>query len=539
MSEQTPGDSAALAQAARELALVNQQTFEARLALARVQQAILTTHTQLEQNQHNEQLLEANGHLIAAALLAQTEAELANRELEELTQTAKCDALTGLPNRTLFGERIVAAIAGAKRRSEGLALLFLDLNEFKRINDTLGHSVGDEALIETAMCLTNAVREVDTVARYGGDEFLVLLSDVSQRSDALLVAEKIIAALAAPRIIGKNVLRLTGSIGISLYPEDGEDPQTLIDCADAAMYRAKGHSTGVAPHAPMGGGEINHQALTRPQALLSHYDNALAEHERQGRQQREANEQLVLAVLNAHQLQAAAEHAHRQQKNLLAMVAHELRNPLTPLAMTAGLLIRVKAEELPRMQQIIERQVAHISRLIDDLLDVSRANTGKLRLDPTLMDMADTLNEAAEAILPHIEKRQQRFDFIMPARPYWLNGDAVRLTQVLSNLLSNASKYTPNGGAITLTVTAADNELRLSISDDGIGITPGALPYIFDPFIQDTHAIGFNGAGLGIGLTVVRELLEAHGGTVAATSPGPGKGSVFSITLPLSEGVDI
>ncbi|MEK1941333.1 MAG: diguanylate cyclase, partial [Pseudomonas sp.] len=435
MSERQAGNDAALAQANRELALVNQQTLDARNALALLQRTLLTTQEQLEQNQQAERLLEANGHLITAALLAQTEAELATRELIELAQTAKCDALTGLPNRTLFGERIVAAIAGAKRRSEGLALLFLDLNEFKRINDTLGHSVGDEALIETAMCLTSAVREVDTVARYGGDEFLVLLSDVAQRSDALLVAEKIIAALAAPRIIGKNVLRLTGSIGISLYPEDGEDPQTLIDCADAAMYRAKGHNIGVAaPVVPGGGRDGNQHDLARPQVLLSHYDNALAEHERQGRQQREANEQLVLAVLNAHQLQASAEHAHRQQKNLLAMVAHELRNPLTPLAMTAGLLIRVKAEELPRMQQIIERQVAHISRLIDDLLDVSRANTGKLRLDPTLMDMADTLNEAAEAILPHIEKRQQRFDFIMPARAYWLNGDAVRLTQVLSNL---------------------------------------------------------------------------------------------------------
>lgn len=427
------------------------------------------------------------------------------------------------------------AIAGAKRRAGGLALLFLDLNEFKRINDTLGHSVGDEALIQTAQCLTGAVREVDTVARYGGDEFLILLADISQRSDALLVAEKIIEAMSTPRLVGKNVLPLTGSIGISLYPDDGEDPQALIDCADAAMYRAKDHGAAMGLQgATEPGDKGDEPGWSRPKVLLGHYDNALAEHERLGRQQREANEQLVLAVLNAQQLQSSAEHAHRQQNNLLAMVAHELRNPLTPLAMTAGLLVRVKAEELPRMQQIIERQVTHISRLIDDLLDVSRANTGKMRLDRKPMDMAVTLQEAAEAIRSLIEKRQQRLHVLMPPGPLRVNGDGVRLAQVMSNLLSNASKYTPNGGAIDLVVSASPTLLTLTVSDDGIGITPGALPHIFDPFIQDTHAIGFNGAGLGIGLTVVRELLEGHGGSVTASSPGPGKGSVFIITLPLA-----
>ncbi len=534
MTKRPQSIGVAVEQATRELAQLRQQTLDARIDLAQVQLDLLATQGRLLESHKAEQLLEANGNLIVAALRAQTETEQAKRELQDLAQMAELDALTGLPNRKLFGERMARAITGAKRRGEGLALLFLDLNEFKRIIDSLGHSVGDQALIETALCLKAAVREVDTVARYGGDEFLILLEHVTQRSDALLVVEKIIAALAIPRIIGKNVLRLTASVGISLYPEDGEDPQSLIDCADAAMYRTRGHSMGVSPTTAWVNGTASSEGgRPRAQLLLSHYDNALAEHERQGRQQRDANEQLVVAALNANQLQDAAEQAHRQQQNLLAMVAHELRNPLTPLMMTAGLLTRVNAQELPRMQQIIERQVLHISRLIDDLLDVSRANTGKLRIDRQLMDMAVLLNETAEAIRSDIELRQQHFTLSLPVCRLRLKGDAVRLTQVLSNLLSNASKYTPTGGAIALTASAADSVLTLTVSDNGIGISAGALPNIFEPFVQDAHAVGFNGAGLGIGLTVVRELIEAHDGSVSASSPGPGRGSVFTLTLPL------
>ncbi|TBU91970.1 diguanylate cyclase domain-containing protein [Phytopseudomonas dryadis] len=525
-------------QATRELARLTQQTHEAEAALSLLQEELLATQNRLQHSHRVEQLLEANERLVLAALRAQTDAEQADRERHEVALRAKLDELTGLPNRKLLIERMVQAIAGAKRRNEGLALLFLDLNEFKRINDTLGHKVGDEALKETAHCLNSAVREVDTVARYGGDEFLVLLNEVSQRSDALLVAEKIIAALATPRMLGEHMLRLTASIGISLYPEDGDDPQSLIDCADSAMYRGKGRGTGVMPHAAPGpaGQAEDCSPSGADDAQLRHYDNALAEYERQNLQQREANEQLVLAVFGARQLQSAAEHTYRQQKNRLAMVAHELRNPLIPLAMTAGLLVRVKVTELPRMQQIIERQIQHISRLINDLLDVSRANTGKLRLERRVMDMAMTLDEAAEAIRPIIERRKQRFEYRIAQRPLWVNGDALRLTQVLSNLLGNACKSPPAGGTIALSAAVTDERLVLTLSDDGIGITAEALPYIFDPFIQDAHAIGFNGAGLGIGLTVVRELLEAHQGSVQATSPGPGLGSTFTITLPLLRG---
>ncbi|WP_282410221.1 HAMP domain-containing sensor histidine kinase [Pseudomonas sp. PS02303] len=249
---------------------------------------------------------------------------------------------------------------------------------------------------------------------------------------------------------------------------------------------------------------------------------------------REANAQLVIAALSAQNLQASAEHTLAQQRNILTLVAHELRNPLTPISMIAGRLVRVPSEELPRMQALIEGQVQHMSRLVDDLLDVSRASTGKLRLECRIVDVVPIIHEAIEVCRPVMNTRQLHFTVELPTCALSVDGDPVRLAQILGNLLGNAAKYTPSGGHVTLAVTARDNVLEMSIRDDGIGISAQALPFIFEPFVQDVHAIGFNGAGLGIGLTVVRELVEAHGGTVIGSSDGDGKGSTFIVTLPLA-----
>ncbi|CAD5201951.1 sensor histidine kinase [Pseudomonas sp. FEN] len=248
---------------------------------------------------------------------------------------------------------------------------------------------------------------------------------------------------------------------------------------------------------------------------------------------REANEQLVIAALSAQHLQVAAEHALEQQRNVLTLVAHELRNPLTPISMIAGRLVRVPSEELPRMQQLLEGQVRHMSRLVEDLLDVSRASTGKFRLDRRLVDMAQILHEAIEICSPVMLAHHLQFSAELPECGLLMDGDAVRLAQILGNLLGNAAKYTPAGGTVRLSVSTAADALEIRICDSGIGISAKALPFIFEPFVQDVHAIGFNGAGLGIGLTVVRELVEAHGGTVTGKSEGDGKGSEFVVTLPL------
>ncbi len=231
-------DNGAAANAAGELAQLNGQIEAARATLIRLHQEVAEAKSRLDSSKV-DQLLEANENLVVTALQAQTDAERAGQALNEVSHSAEHDALTQLPNRVLLLDRLVHAIATAKRHRGRLALLFLDLDNFKQINDTLGHAVGDEVLKLVAHCLASSVREADTVSRHGGDEFLILVTEVRQASDAALVAAKVIAALDAPSRVGGHVFYLKASIGISIYPEDGEDAATLIDRADTAMYRAK------------------------------------------------------------------------------------------------------------------------------------------------------------------------------------------------------------------------------------------------------------------------------------------------------------
>jgi len=473
------------------------------------------------------QLLEANEKLVLALLRAQTEADTAAGALDALSRSVEFDSLTGLPNRILLADRMARALISAQRRDTCLALMFLDLDDFKQINDTLGHAIGDEVLRQVGRCLTSSVREADTVSRHGGDEFLILLGEVSQPDDAALIAEKLLAALAGPLLVNGHEIRLTASIGISVYPRDGEDIETLTQRADAAMYMAKrngrggfnfhGDSSGDKPRA-------NQLATTRVSEALEARHSHL----------QEANEQLILAVLTAQDLTSAAEQSRQKQTEFLAVLVHELRNPLAPIRTAAALLSRVPSDELPRMQAIIKRQVAHLSRLLDDLLDLSRVDTGKLRLACQNVDLCSVVDTAASACRPAMLRRQQKFSIHMPADPIELHADPVRLTQVFSNLLDNASKYSPVGGTIDLSIAndEAHDAVVITVTDSGIGMAAEALHTVFEPFVQDSHAVGFNGAGLGIGLTVVRELVDAHGGSVFATSAGRGLGSQFVVTLP-------
>lgn len=248
---------------------------------------------------------------------------------------------------------------------------------------------------------------------------------------------------------------------------------------------------------------------------------------------REANEHLVMAALSAQHLQALAEHALGQQKRILAMVAHELRNPLTPISMIAERMVRMPSEELPRMQALIQNQVQHMSQMVDDLLDVSRASTGKLRLNSHEVDILQIIREAVGSCRSALSAHQLNFSADIPTGTLIVNGDPVRLGQILNNLLTNAAKYTQTHGVIKLSVTVESDVVKISITDNGIGVSAKALPFIFDPYVQDAQAVGFNDSGLGIGLMVVRELVEAHGGQVTGMSEGDGKGSEFVVTLPL------
>jgi len=184
-------------------------------------------------------LREANQQLVLATLKAEALACTATSKLEEVTRSSQRDALTDTPNRIMMHDRLERAISTARRHGTRFAVFFLDLDRFKQINDTLGHTVGDTVMQLVAHRLKSAVRDSDTVSRYGGDEFLILLNDISQASDAALIAANLLATLAAPSGVGDNVFHLSASLGITIYPEDGSDSATLIDRADSAMYRAK------------------------------------------------------------------------------------------------------------------------------------------------------------------------------------------------------------------------------------------------------------------------------------------------------------
>ena len=233
----------AAADAEIDLLRVQRKVDAARAVLEGLRQEVRATESWLNHNLA-AQMLEANEQLVVAALRDQADAQTAKLSLSDASRAAEIDALTHLPNRTLMRDRLAQAIAGAKRRATRSALLFVDLDNFKQVNDTQGHAAGDEVLKQVAQRLSHTVREADTVSRHGGDEFLVLLSEVSHVADAAFIAGKLLAALREPLRVGELELHLTASVGISLYPDDGDSIDALIEKADAAMYRAKSMGPG-------------------------------------------------------------------------------------------------------------------------------------------------------------------------------------------------------------------------------------------------------------------------------------------------------
>ncbi|HEY5927975.1 MAG TPA: PAS domain-containing protein [Kofleriaceae bacterium] len=226
-----------------------------------------------------------------------------------------------------------------------------------------------------------------------------------------------------------------------------------------------------------------------------------------------------------------AEDASRAKDEFLAMLGHELRNPLAPLV-TALELMRMRApEQLQRERAVIERQVAHLSRLVDDLLDVSRITRGKVELRRERVSLASVTSKAIEQTSPLFEQSQHRLIVDVPA-DLSVSGDPTRLAQIIANLLSNAAKYTHNQGSISVFGHRSNGMVELAVRDNGIGIAADFLPQIFDLFVQAPQPSARTRGGLGLGLTIVKSLVEMHGGTVSATSAGKGKGSEFSIRLP-------
>jgi len=230
--------------------------------------------------------------------------------------------------------------------------------------------------------------------------------------------------------------------------------------------------------------------------------------------------------------------ADRRKDEFLAMLAHELRNPLAPIRSCVQILRLLGPADahLQRAEEMIERQVQHLTRLVDDLLDVSRITRGKITLQKERLDLAAVVARAVETSRPQIEFRRHELAVMLPQEPVWVEGDGTRLAQVFANLLNNAAKNTPDAGHIRLLVEAGPGTGVVRVRDDGLGIPADLLPRVFDLFTQGDRSLARSEGGLGIGLTMVKSIVEMHGGTVEARSAGLGQGSEFVVRLPAAPG---
>jgi signal transduction histidine kinase len=239
-------------------------------------------------------------------------------------------------------------------------------------------------------------------------------------------------------------------------------------------------------------------------------------------------------VTRLKQAEAAMRAADRRKDEFLALLSHELRNPLTPI-LTAAELMQIQGDvATPRERDVIMRQAQHLVRLVDDLLDVSRVATGKITLARKRLEIAIVVAKAVEATAPLLEQRRHRLDLSIASDGLAVDGDEVRLTQVMSNLLTNAARYTEPGGRIEVTAGRQNGEVVLAVRDNGTGIDAALLPHVFDMFVQGPRDSDRAEGGLGLGLSLVKSLTELHGGSVAAYSEGQGRGSTFTVRLPAS-----
>jgi signal transduction histidine kinase len=227
--------------------------------------------------------------------------------------------------------------------------------------------------------------------------------------------------------------------------------------------------------------------------------------------------------------------ADRRKDEFIATLAHELRNPLAPIRTGLEILKRVGA--LPpaaaRTRDMMERQMAHMVRLVDDLLDVSRVSRGKLELRPQALTLDKVLADAIESCQPAIDAARHTLELDLPPEPVRIRGDLTRLAQVFSNLVTNAVRYTPEGGHIAVRASVLADEAVVEVADNGSGIAAEVLPEIFGMFAQGHRQSHGGQGGLGIGLWLVKRLVELHGGAIAARSPGLGQGATFTVRLPL------
>jgi signal transduction histidine kinase len=274
------------------------------------------------------------------------------------------------------------------------------------------------------------------------------------------------------------------------------------------------------------------EAIAASVYAYTNYNNAqmrAAEEERANR----AHEVMETLRRHAEQLQEA----HRNKDEFMAIMSHELRNPLAPLRNALHVLgIDSRPETVTWARELMQRQLHALTRLVDDLLDASRIARGKIALRPERIDLARVVRETAEDRRGSLVEAGLQLVLETPSDPVWVHGEATRLVQVVNNLLHNAQKFTDRGGRIHVTMALPDeNQVVVGVRDTGIGIAPDVLAHIFEPFAQGEHDVERRRGGLGLGLALVKGLVELHGGRVEARSDGPGFGALFEFTVPLAE----
>jgi signal transduction histidine kinase/ActR/RegA family two-component response regulator len=269
--------------------------------------------------------------------------------------------------------------------------------------------------------------------------------------------------------------------------------------------------------------------------LMAAFNDMLAEIGRRSHALQEANTTLEHEMQVRQRAEEALIAADHRKDEFLATLAHELRNPLAPIR--TGLdILRLRsgdAQATQRATDIMERQLRQMVRLVDDLLDVSRINTGKFTIKTGRVELKAVVNDALEVVRPYVELHGHELVIDLPDRPVFLHGDATRLAQILSNLLSNAAKYTNRGGRVSLKATVEERTLAIVVADTGIGIAPDMLDAVFEMFVQVDSTLERSNAGLGVGLSLARKLVELHGGAIEAHSAGLGHGSQFVVRLPI------
>jgi PAS domain S-box-containing protein len=299
-----------------------------------------------------------------------------------------------------------------------------------------------------------------------------------------------------------------------MHPEDREPTRRAIDTAIANRATYDTHYRTVAPD-----GRVRWiRALGR-----AHYDGDRPVH----------FDGITIDVTELVSLRERAEAANRAKDEFLAMLGHELRNPLAPILTAVQLLALRGGSAIARERAVIERQVSHLVGLVDDLLDVSRITRGQVELRRQPVELADAVAQGVELASAIVDQQRHRLHVEVP-RGLVVHGDPGRLAQVVGNLVTNAAKYTERDGDISIVGGSEGGDAVLLVRDTGVGITASMLPRVFDPFVQEAQTLARSRGGLGLGLAIVRTLVELHGGSVTAASDGDGAGSVFSVRLPLA-----